>query len=70
MTFPAESGMAVQKIEHGKTYNFTLGTSKVLAPKGKQERRAFGTFMVEKKEPLQEEPGTQESLPVKKEEKK
>jgi len=70
MVFPAESGMAVSKIEHGKAYNFTLGTSKVLAPKGKQERRAFGTFMVEEKEPLEEEPGSQESLPGKKEEKK
>jgi hypothetical protein len=70
MTFPTESGMAVEKIEHGKTYNFTLGTSKVLAPKGKQERRAFGTFMVEEKQPLEEEPATQESVPAKKEEKK
>jgi hypothetical protein len=70
MTFPPESGLAVQKIEHGKSYNFTLGTSKVLAPKGKQERRAFGTFMVEEKQPLEEEPATQDSTPVKKEEKK
>ncbi len=69
MNFPAESGMVITKLEHGKTYDFTLGMSKMVAPKGKQERRSFGVFMVEEKQPL-EETAPQESLPVKKEEKK
>lgn len=70
MTFPAESGMAITKLEHGKVYNFTLGMSKIIAPKGKQERRSFGVFEIETKVPLEEPAAPQESLPVKKEEKK
>jgi hypothetical protein len=69
LVFPAESGMAVTKLEHGKVYNFTLGMSKVLAPKGKQERRTFGTFMIEEKQAIEEEPTPQESVPTKKEKK-
>lgn len=71
MNFPAESGMAVTKLEHGKVYNFTLGMSKKVAPKGKEERRSFGIFEIEEKTPLSEkEVIPQESLPAKKEEKK
>jgi len=70
MNFPAESGMTVTKLEHGKVYNFTLGMSKKVAPKGKEERRSFGVFEIEEKPPLKEEVTPQESLPVKKEEKK
>ncbi|MEO0114260.1 MAG: hypothetical protein ABIK93_02150 [candidate division WOR-3 bacterium] len=69
MNFPAESGMAITKLEHGKVYNFTLGMSKVMAPKGKQERRSFGIFEIEEK-PVIKEPTPEESLPGKKEEKK
>lgn len=65
MTFPAESGLAVTKLEHGKSYNFNLGTSKVVAPKGKQERRSFGTVMIEEKRAVEQEPAPQESMPVK-----
>jgi hypothetical protein len=70
MAFPAESGFAVNKLEHGKSYNFNLGMSTVVAPKGKQERRAFGTFMIEEKQMVEEKPASKESMPAKKEEKK
>ncbi len=70
MAFPAESGLVVTKLEHGKSYNFNLGMSKVVAPKGKLERRSFGSFMIEEKRPMEEKPAPEESIPAKKEEKK
>jgi len=70
LNFPAESGMVVTKLEHGKTYDFMLGMSKVVAPKGKQERRFAGTFMIEEKPAPQKAPVPEESLPAKKQEAK
>lgn len=69
MVFPAESGLVITKLEHGKSYNFNLGMSQVVAPKGKQERRSFGSFMIEEKRPMEEEPAPQESMPAKEEKK-